>query len=154
MAGSGPEQLRAIAAHCKELGDRGLLNRTRATLRVQAAPLIAAAKAEAVQRLPKRGGLNEQVASQRWTVQALAGARTAGVRLRTKAPDTLQTDDGFVRHPVFGRRGKGSWRTQAIPQAKGWASDTVDEHGPVLAVAISRTLDIAAAEVARSAGGS
>lgn len=155
MASNGSEQLRVIAAHCKVLGERGLLNRTRATIRVEAQPLVAAAKQEALARLPRRGGLNVQVASQRWTVSVLTGARTAGVRLRTKAPDTDQTDEGFVRHPLPGnRRGKGQWRTQPIPRAKGWATDTVERHGPVLAASIGRTLDATAAEVARSVGGS
>lgn len=154
MPSTGSEQLRAIATACKAMGSRGLLNRTRATLRVEARPIVAAAQRAARERLPKSGGLNEQVASQRWSVQALAGARTAGVRLRTTAPATAQTDDGYVRHPTFGRRGKGEWKTQQIPQAKGWASDTVQQYGPALAVAMVRQLDEAAAEIGRAAGGS
>lgn len=154
MPGNGSAQLRVIAAHCKAAGSRGLLNRTRATIRVEAQPLVAAAKQEALARLPKSGGLNRQVASQRWTVSVLTGARTAGVRLRTKAPDTDQSDEGFVRHPTFGRRGAGDWRRQDIPQAKGWASDTVQKYGPALAASMVRQLDAAAAEIARAAGGS
>jgi hypothetical protein len=48
----GPAQLRAISLHCKALGERGLLNRTRRAIRVEAAPIIVAAKANARERLP------------------------------------------------------------------------------------------------------
>jgi hypothetical protein len=46
------------------------------------------------------------------------------------------------------------WVQQEIPQAKGWASDTVAHFGPALGAAIMRELDRAAAEIARAAGGS
>lgn len=147
MPSSGSAQLRAIAARCAVVGDRGLLNATRATLRAEAPPLIAAAQQSARDRLPKRGGLNEQVASQKWTVQALAGARTAGVRLKVKAPDALMTDSGFVRHPIYGRRGPGQWRTQSIPAATGWATDTMSAHGPEVAAAMVATLNAVAAGI-------
>lgn len=139
--------MRVIAKRCAAVGNRGLLNATRATMRAEALPLISAAQRAALERLPKRGGLNVQVASQKWTLQALAGARTAGVRLKTAAPDTLQTDEGYVRHPIFGHRGKGQWRTQQTPNATGWASDTVDAYGPALSAALMVTLDKVAAGI-------
>lgn len=153
MPGNGSAALRAISAHCKAVGDRGLLNRTRATLRVEARPIVSAAQQQARQRLPKRGGLNEVVAAEKWSVSALAGARTAGVRLRTSAPATAQTDAGFVRHPSP-RNNRARWVTQPLPQAKGWATDTVQTYGPALAAKMVRDLDAVAAEIARSAGGS
>lgn len=155
MPSSGSAQLRVIAAQCQALGDRGLMNRTRAALRVEAQPIIRAAKASAEARLPKAGGLNKQVAAQRWTVSALAGVRTSGVFLKTKAPDTDQTDKGFVRHPLpRNRRGKGQWRRQELPpQAKGWASDTVRKYGPAVAAGMMRELNIVAREVAAAVEG-
>jgi hypothetical protein len=39
MPGNGSAQLREIAARCKVVGNRGLLNATRATLRVEAKPI-------------------------------------------------------------------------------------------------------------------
>jgi hypothetical protein len=148
VAGNGSAELRAIAARCKVVGNRGLLNASRATLRVEAKPLVAAAQQAARTRLPRGGGLNEQVAAQKWSVSALAGARSAGVRLKTVAPDTLQTDDGYVSHPTFGRRGPGQWKRQELPPAaKGWATDTVNAYGPPLAAAMLKTLDKVAAEI-------
>lgn len=147
MASNGSAELRAIAAKCREVGSGELMNRTRATLRAEGAPLKAALRQSALDRLPKAGGLNEQVAGQRITISALAGLRTAGVRLSTTAPDTAQTNDGFVRHPTFGRRGQGEWRTQAIPQAAGWWDDPCEAVGPPVAAAMLATLGRVAAEI-------
>jgi len=77
--------------------------------------------------LPRAGGLNAQVAGQKVTVAVRLTAK-ATVRMTTRAPDTKMTDSGFVRHPVFGRRGK--WVTQEIPAARGWWSDTLAKSGP------------------------
>lgn len=124
------------------------MRKVRADLRVQAAPLKAAVRESALAKLPKRGGLNEQVANQRVTVSTLAGVRTAGVRLRTTAPDTAMTDSGFVRHPTFGKRGKGEWETQSIPEAAGWWSDTLASKGPEITTAMRATLEAVAVEIA------
>jgi hypothetical protein len=125
MAGNGSRELAALAARLKAAGARDLRLQLLRGLKEGAKPLIPAVQAAARDQLPKSGGLNEQVASQKVSVSVRTGARTAGVRLTTTAPDTAQTDAGFVRHPVFGRRGKGQWRTQQIPAAVGWWSKTL-----------------------------
>jgi hypothetical protein len=122
-------------------------------LKSGAAPLIPLVKEAAREKLPKGGGLNEQVASQKVRVAVRTGARTAGVRLVTTAPDTSQTNAGFVRHPVFERsydmatgkrvgsgtsgshrpRGKNArWVRQEIPAAAGWWSETLARAAPVV----------------------
>jgi hypothetical protein len=67
--------------------------------------------------------------------------------MKTTAPDTAQTDDGFVRHPTFGRRGKGQWRTQEIPAAAGWWSVTLARESPAVTPAVLRVMEAAAARV-------
>lgn len=138
-------QLREIAVRLREAGDRGNLNALRKSIRTSAAPLVSAVKEAAVEKLPHGGGLNEQVASQRVGVSIRTGARTAGVRLTTTAPDTSQTDQGFVRHPVFGNRKR--WVREEIPQAAGWWSQTLTDKAPAVTPLIVAELERVAAYV-------
>lgn len=140
-------RLSVIAAKLREAGDRELTNRTRRTLRAAAVPLKAKVRAAAIAQLPKSGGLNEQVAGQKVTVSVPLGVRVATVRLRTTAPDTKQTDSGYVRHPTFGARGKGEWIHQPIPQAAGWWSKTLKMAGPEITAALKVAMDTVAAEI-------
>ena len=130
VAGSGSKQLAALAVRIKAAAPTGLRVELLRGLKEGAKPLIPKVAKAAEEKLPHAGGLNEQVAGQKVTVQVRTGAKTAGVRLTTRAPDTAMTDSGFVRHPIYGRRGKGDWRTQQIPGAKGWWSDTLAEAAP------------------------
>lgn len=123
-------QLHGIALRLKAEGVKGQRVELLRGLRTAAKPLIVDVQAAAREKLPHGGGLNEQVAGQKVTVSVRTGAKTAGVRLVTRAPDTAMTDAGFVRHPTFGRRGKGQWRTQQIPKAAGWWSQTLAHAGP------------------------
>jgi hypothetical protein len=130
MPANGSARLAEIAAKLKVTGQRSLRLELLRGLKTGAAPLVPAVRAAARAQLPKGGGLNEQVAGQKIGVSVRTGARTAGVRLTTTAPDTAQTDAGFVRHPTFGRRGQGDWNTQDIPAAAGWWSSTLRAHSP------------------------
>ena len=130
VAGSGSAQLAALAVRLKVAGDKTLRRELLRGLKSGAEPLVPLVKAAALEKLPHKGGLNEQVAGQKVTVQVRMGARTAGVRMTTTAPDTKQTDAGFVRHPVFGNRKK--WVVQKIPKAKGWWSQTLTDGGPLV----------------------
>jgi len=125
--GAGSEQLAALAVRLKATGDKGLRVQMLRGLKKGADPLVFKIQEAATDMLPKGGGLNLQVAAQKVKVQVRTGARTAGVRMTTTAPDTKQTDSGFVRHPVFGNRKK--WITQQIPAAKGWWSKTLADGG-------------------------
>ena len=125
--GAGSEQLAALAARLKVAGEKGLRTELLRGLKKGAEPLVQKVTEAARDQLPKGGGLNEQVAGQKVKVQVRTGARTAGVRMTTTAPDTAMTDSGFVRHPVYGNRKK--WVTQQIPAAKGWWSQTLADGG-------------------------
>ena len=125
--GAGSEQLAALAARLKVTGEKGLRTQLLRGLKSGAEPLVKKVAEAARSQLPHGGGLNEQVAGQKVKVQVRTGARTAGVRMTTTAPDTSQTDAGFVRHPVYGNRKK--WVTQQIPAAKGWWSQTLADGG-------------------------
>lgn len=111
-------------------------------IRAGAQPLTHAVQDAAREKLPRAGGLNEQVAGQKVAVRVALTGRNTGVRLVTTAPDTAQTDAGFVRHPVYGRRTK--WVRQEIPQAAGWWSQTLQDRSkdvtPEVVAAMERVL--------------
>jgi hypothetical protein len=130
-ARNGSIELHALAARLKAESAGGLRLQMLRGLKEAAAPLVGDVHDAALTQLPHRGGLNEQVAGQKVTVSVRTGARTAGVRLVTRAPDTAQTDAGYVRHPTFGRRGKGDWKTEKIPNAAGWWSNTLQRKSGV-----------------------
>jgi hypothetical protein len=125
---NGSEQLAALGVRLKVAGDKTLRVGMLRGLKAATEPLKVAVKAAAMEKLPKRGGLNAQVAGQKITTQVRTGARTAGVRLTTTTPDTLQTDTGYVRHKVFGNRKR--WVRQEIPNASGWWSETLKDAAP------------------------
>lgn len=134
------DELRLVAVRLKVAGAGGLRTELLRGLRTAAKPLIPKVQAAAKAKLPKGGGLNEQVASQKISVSIRTGAKSAGVRLTTTALDTKQTDAGYVRHPVF-----GTWRpgmpAQQIPDAAGWWSGTLAAEGPSVTPALVAVID-------------
>jgi len=146
VAGTGSAQLAALAVRLKVAGDKTLRTELLRGLKSGADPLVKAVAEAARNQLPKRGGLNEQVAGQKVKVQVRTGARTAGVRLTTDAPDTKQTDSGFVRHPVFGHRDR-KWPTQQIPAAKGWWSKTLANGAPDVQPELTAAMERVAAQI-------
>ena len=145
VAGTGSAQLAALAVRLKVAGDKTLRVELLRGLKSGADPLVKAVAEAARNQLPKRGGLNEQVAGQKVKVQVRTGARTAGVRLTTEAPDTSQADTGFVRHPVFGNRSR--WVTQQIPKAKGWWSVTLANGAPDVTPELMAAMERVAAQI-------
>lgn len=139
-------QLRELGARLKAAGARDIKLEMTRGLRAGAAPLIPLVHAAAIAQLPKAGGLNQQVAGQRVSVSVTTG-KNAAVRLKTTAPDTKQTDSGYVRHPTFGRRGRGQWKTQSIPAAVGWWSKTLEDAAPKVHPAMEAVLKLIAIKV-------
>ena len=144
--GSGSAQLAALAVRLKVAGDKTLRRELLRGLKSGADPLVKKVAEAARSQLPHGGGLNEQVAGQKVKVQVRTGARTAGVRLTTTAPDTRQTDSGFVRHPVFGHRDR-KWPTQQIPAAKGWWSQTLADGAPDVQPDLAAAMERVALEI-------
>lgn len=131
------QRLHDIAARLRAEGQVGLQREMAATIRAGAQPLVAEVRGAAYVSLPKRGGLNEEQGNQKITVSVLTGPRTAGVRLRTRTPGSMQTDQGYVRHPTP----SGKWVQQEIPLARGWWSDTLARGSRRLTPALVATMN-------------
>lgn len=172
VAGTGSEQLAALAARIKAQAPSGLRVELLRGMKEGAQPLVTAVHDAAIEQLPHRGGLNEQVAGQKVAVSVRTGAKTAGVRMTTTAPDTKQTDSGYVRHPVFSRKMKTAdgttvhggrlsptaergtfdaapvkWVTQDIPKAKGWWTTTLTEGAPLVTPALMAAMESVAVKI-------
>ena len=78
-------------------------------------------KARALVEMPRRGGLNVWVSKTKVTAQVKINSRTINVKLTgsrksaTAESDLRRLDAGRIRHPSWGRRGKGQWHPQSVP---------------------------------------
>ena len=113
-----------IAALCRDLRDlerRDIQRRLRANLRRPLPAVRAAVKARCLAVLPKRGGLNRWAAKAKVDFEIVYVGAGAGVRLVVHRrsmrgeSDLKALDRGRVRHPSWGRRGRGQWHTQRVP---------------------------------------
>jgi hypothetical protein len=80
-------------------------------------------KARALATLPSGGGLNVWVSKTRITATVKIRGRGAAIRLKGgrnslgSRSDIRAIDRGRVRHPSWGRRGRGQWHTQTVASA-------------------------------------
>ncbi len=139
-------RLQRIAAELKSAGETGIRREVLRTIRAQALPLKNAAQQAALEKLPSSGGLAAREAAN-VKVQVLTGARNAGVRLRNTRVGAAQTDQGYVRHPVFGNRKK--WTTQFVPGARGWWTDTLEAKSPAVLYALQQSIDRLSSTIGR-----
>lgn len=97
-----------------------VIRQLRADIRGPVPAVRADIKKNAVAVLPSSGGLGKWVASSRITAVVRITGYSARVQLRggrnssKKRSDIRAIDRGRVRHPAWGRRGKGQWSTQTV----------------------------------------
>jgi len=154
----GGAQLRTLAAELKT-AERTLWLRTARSLRAVAKPAADAVQAEERRVLPKRGGLNEWVASAKVGVRISTTSRSAGVTLRqgrtsggglSRSNLAALNNQGKIRHPVYAdpekTRREWHWVDQSAP-ANFW-EHALEGMAPEAMVAMKAVLD----ETARVAG--
>lgn len=116
----------------KAAGDRELRREFNKEVRRAVRPLTPLTRAAARETLPKSGGLAEIVARAPQRVQIRTGRETAGVRLvvvKRAGGAAWATNEGVVRHPVFGDRSR--FVEQKVPG--GWFDETLEKHAPTVA---------------------
>lgn len=112
----------AAARALNEAGDRGLRREVLATFRRIARPIGQDVIREGSAELPRRGGFAAAVAAAQIRQSNALSGRNPGVALsfRTavgatgKSMDLRTVDEGKIRHPTFGRRGRGQWRVTNV----------------------------------------
>lgn len=139
----GADEFLRLSKALKHAGRTDLRKELNAGMRRGAKPLVAKTRAEALKRLPRRGGLAAQVAKEPQRVQVRTG-RTPGVRLVVgrRNGGARSANRGQIRHPVFGNR--DVWVNQSVPP--GWFDEPIKKEAP----AIRRELEKALHDVAES----
>lgn len=144
---TGADKFAKVAKELKQVGDRDLAKELYKALNSGTKPMRANAKKAAEQRLPRAGGLNKRVARARLSTRRKAG-KNPGIKIVATGMSQLSMmDQGRVRHPVWGNRGR--WVNQPIPHAKGWFTEPMEEGAPVARREIIRSLDAVAKKLAR-----
>ena len=143
----GAEQLYDIGKMLRQAGDKELRREFYRALQRSAKPLVADAKQNALDTLPKRGGLNEKVAKSKFRTRVRAGGRNPGVRITATGLDARLDTKGRLRHPTFGRRGRGDWFEEKVKP--GWFTDAMERGAPQVRKEMLAAMD----EVARKLEG-
>lgn len=135
-----------------------LIKEIRKDLRTPVGPVRRRIKATAISTLPSSGGLGTWVAGTKITATVKLEGKRAAVRLRggrnsvadlrggksgTRS-DIRSIDRGRVRHPFWGRRFRGQWRTQSV--TPGFFTKTAAE-APEWATAINAAVARATAQI-------
>lgn len=143
----GAEHFLELSKALKRAGQTAMRKELHAGMRRAAKPLIAKTRAEARRRLPKGGGLADQVAKEPQRVQVRTGARSAGVRLAVsnKAGGARAANRGKIRHPVFGNR--DVWVDQKVPA--GWFDDPAEAEAPQIRRELDRAVRDIVAQIER-----
>jgi len=146
----GAEQFLALSKALKAAGRKDLRNELNKAMRNGAKTLIPKARAEALARLPQRGGLARQVSKEPARVQTRTG-RDPGVRVVVgkRQGGARSANRGVIRHPVFGNRER--WVDQKVPA--GWFDDPMKDSAPEIRKALEQGIEDVAQRVVREVGG-
>jgi hypothetical protein len=120
----GMEKFEKVAKALKQAGDKELRKELYSALNRATKPMRANAKKAARRQLPQAGGLNKRVAAARLSTKGRIVKGDPRVEVVAKGLEQLaMTDQGMVRHPAFGDRGR--WVNQPIPEAEGWFTNAM-----------------------------
>ena len=153
----GALQLKALGVRLKALGAAGnmgaapglgrggsLRAQLLGSIREAARPAVDAARASARDNLPKRGGLNEYIASEKIRVAVRATGPRVGVQIT--AVGGWGSNKGVVRHPVFFHPPKRKvWVEQPIASS-GWFEGTLVRESPKVIGPVRLAMEAVAAE--------
>ncbi len=102
-----------------------------------ARPLIAQTRNAALAQLPRRGGLNRRYGNNPQHVRVRTGAFTAGVQIVMPKAGPRSIEQGNIRHPVFGRKGK--WVPQQVSGT--WWDETLEAGAPTVRRQLDRVAE-------------
>jgi hypothetical protein len=140
-AGLASAELRRLSAALRAADRTDLQKELTRAMGRASRPLKASARQGAIQILPYRGGLAEEVAGSAFSARVRKVGKGAGVRIRgvdRRAYDLNRMDDGFVRHPVYGH-----WRKGLPPQriTPGWFTKPLTLDAPKVRDEILQAID-------------
>lgn len=142
----GAEDFYRLSKALKGAGRGDLRKELNKALRDATKPLIADTRS-ATSRLPQSGGLADIIRKTPQTVKVATG-KNPGVRITVggKGGAARTTEQGFVRHPVYGR---GGFVRQSVPS--GWFSEPLNEGADVVRPRLIDAIDAMADRIVREA---
>lgn len=150
----GVNQLQAVSKALKDAGDRGLQRELNKALREAAKPFAERVRQNALEMLPKHGGLNERVAEQVVpTVRRSNSARAQGIRLGATGKQGMKQiiglDRGRLRHPVWPRRNQSrdEWTWVAEKVTPGFWTKAVEATGDQIKADMQSALDVVSRKI-------
>lgn len=139
-------ELPLLAKRLQEAGLVGIRKQMLTDLRKAAAPMRRDLKNQALEDLPKGGGMNKFVARKPIRTSVRTSMRTAGVSLRYSGPGRHSDISGGWRHPVFGHRDR-TWATTSYPGAVNWWERGGEHAAPEARLIMARILREVAVKV-------
>ena len=148
----GGEQFAAISRRLKEAGATDLQRELSRAAVKSLIPLKKELGKSALARLPRRGGLAEQIARTRFRIRRDTSARHPGLRLEARnVYDLIRLDQGTLRHPVFAdeseSRRSWTWADQKVPP--GWFTEPANAAAPKIRAEIWRAMQAVADKIER-----
>lgn len=140
-------QFLRVSKALKAAGETQLRKDLHSGVRKAAKPLIPPARAAALARLPKRGGLAKLVSKAPMRVQVLTGRNRYGVRIAVanSRAAARTANRGTIRHPVHGNRDR--WVEQKVPP--GWFDDTMRAAAPAVRKDVEKAIEKTLNDIAR-----
>jgi hypothetical protein len=126
----GADALGRLARRLKEDGNKELRKKLMAGIQRATRPLREEIKVAARRQLPRSGGLNEFVASGKFSTKTRSGGRKVGVRITgvKSGHDIRAIDRGRLRHPVWGNRRR--WVNQRV--RPGFFTKTIEDRAHIV----------------------
>lgn len=147
----GARDLARLSRQLKAAGDKGLQKELTKSITQALKPLrrVALPKS-ALTTLPRHGHINVLVSKTKYRVSRRTGASTAGLRLTAgNIYDLLRIDQGYLRHPVFKRKGEEArrvvWKTQRV--TPGWFTGPTRDAAPEIQAEIKSAMERIVAQI-------
>ena len=144
---TGADGLARLGRALRQAGRNDLRKELLRGVRRASKPMVPAARAAALEGLPKRGGLAADVSGAKWVVRTRLQGRGAGVRITGawssdgRQHDLSKMDSGVIRHPTWGRRGIGDWEAQTAGVRARWFSDAMNALAPEIREELAKVID-------------
>jgi hypothetical protein len=141
----GGDNLKRIGRELKAAGDGKLRRDMLAGIRAEVKPAIPVIRESAAATLPKRGGLADRVAGQKFSVRtSLAAGKVSVVGKGMKELKVI--DKGTLFHPVFGDRSR--WSHQSV--TPGFFTKPLENLAPGIRSAVLKVISVVAQQIDRS----
>ena len=158
---TGAEQLRALGKDLRAMGEegKGFRKELLSSMRAAGKPVIGELRKSARDVLPKKGGLNEFIATSNIVVRNSLAGNKVGTRIVARKAgggkgwhDLEAFDNGSFRHPTRGRKAEAhlkriKWVQQSC--TPGWFSKPLNEGAPKQREALLAAMSITEAKIVR-----